>query len=409
MKPPDRWLDISVSTGVFLFFALMLSVPRGYTLGALILLLAGLYRCLRGSPVSLTREDKFIVWLFAAFFGVGVFGYFYHGNPSRSLDLISRYLMAIPILLLLIARPPNYKWVWSGLVVGCASAALVTVWQVHALEYERAMGSTGVIQFGNIGLMMGVFCIAGVIGLPKDTRSFRLHGRLALAVGGVSGVYVSMASGSRGGWIALPAIVLVFAFAYVSRRNIKYMLVVLVALVVAAGTVVSTVPVIEERIAIAYSDIERYRAGDPNTSLGYRFEMYKSLSLIIPKKPWLGWGYKDYEDEQHRLVETGQISDVIIKMANTHNTYLEVWVFNGATGLAVLLLLLFTALVYFGRRLRAGDPVRRVAAVCGASLILGYAISSFSQVMLNRNNTLLFFLISLTVLWAVVRLPGQRS
>src|SRR3546814_15407533 len=87
-------------------------------------------------------------------------------------------------------------------------------------------------------------------------------------------------------------------------------------------------------------------------------------------------------------------------MANTHNTCLEIWVFQGVIGVVLLIALLVTALTYFIRRLRSQDPGVQVAAVCGASLIVAYSVFSLSQVMLSRNNTLLFFLISLSVFWA---------
>src|SRR3546814_5318236 len=129
--------------------------------------------------------------------------------------------------------------------------------------------------------------------------------------------------------------------------------------------------------------------------------MYKSLAMIIPQKPWLGWSERDYAGEQRKQVAQGDVSDVIVKMANTHNTYLEIWVFQGVIGVVLLIALLVTALTYFIRRLRSQDPGVQVAAVCGASLIVAYSVFSLSQVMLSRNNTLLFFLISLSVFWAM--------
>src|SRR5690606_34907732 len=110
--------------------------------------------------------------------------------------------------------------------------------------------------------------------------------------------------------------------------------------------------------------------------------MYRSLSLMIPQKPWLGWSYEEYEIEQARQVESGEVSDVILKMANTHNTYLEVWVFHGAIGLLSLMTVLLVAFAAFCRRMRSPDPMVQTAAICGASLVVGYGISSLTQVML---------------------------
>src|SRR3546814_19632817 len=85
------------------------------------------------------------------FFAVGVYIYVHHGHPIRSLDLVSRYLMAVPVFILLVHHRPKAEWMWAGVIVGCLSAAGVTIWQTVVLNLPRAPGSTGVIQFGEIG------------------------------------------------------------------------------------------------------------------------------------------------------------------------------------------------------------------------------------------------------------------
>lgn len=400
---PKPRLDTVVSVGVFLFFALMLSVPRGYTLGATLLFFAGLYHLSTRPVMALSCEDKVLMWLLAGISALGVFSYFYHGNSIGSLDLISRYVLAVPILLLLISYPPNAKWVWAGLIVGCLSAAGLTLWQVFIMGLARATGTTGVIQFGNLGLSMGIFCAAGAIGLRKGALGKSGVWRWMLSISALAGLYVSIESGSRGGWIALPVILAVFVAAYVSRRNVKHVLATILALLVVGFVAVATIPAIEHRYNHAVSDIERYKAGDLNTSLGLRFGMYESLAILIPKKPWLGWSESDYHVEQQRLAESGEAPKEILTMANTHNTYLEVWVFHGVFCLLLLVALLVVCLIYFARRVRSQDQRVQVAAVCGATLIVGYGVFSFSQVMLSRNNTLLFFLISLAVFWAMAK------
>ncbi|AEC21699.1 hypothetical protein PT7_3159 [Pusillimonas sp. T7-7] len=400
---PKQRLDVVASAGVFLFFALMLSVPRGYTLGAVVLLLGGMYYLAQRPPLMLSGEDKLMAWLLAGMSAMGVFSYLYHDNPTRSLDLVSRYVMVVPILLWLIKRPPSAKWVWAGLMVGSISAAGVTLWQVYILDFDRARGTTGVIQFGDLGLIMGVFCAAGFIGLERSGQARDTVWRILLALGAVAGLYASIESGSRGGWIALPAIIAIFVVAYTSRRNVKYVIAAVLILLVAAITAITTVPAVEARYDEAVSDIQRYQAGDPQTSLGYRLDMYKSLSIIIPQKPWLGWSQHDYAVEQERLVSSDIVSDVLFKMPNTHNTFLEFWVLHGLLGLLMLLALLLVAFVYFARRLRADNKRIQTAAVCGTALIVGYSVFSLSQVMLNRNNTLLFFLIAVAVFWAMAK------
>lgn len=397
---PKNKLCAVVSFGIFLFFACMLSTPRGYTIGAAIVLVASLYHLAQRPFVVLTREDKRIIWLMICVFAAGVISFIYHGNPPRSLDLPSRYLLTVPILLVLLRCPPDVRWVWAAMIAGSVSAAVVAGWDLYVLNLPRATGQTGGIQFGNLGLMMGIFCLAGAI------HAYRRQGYKfcsMLVLGAVAGLYVSIASGSRGGWVTLPFVGIVFAVAYTARHNVRRMVVATIMLIGAGFVALTTVPAIESRYEQAIADIEQYKNGDPYTSLGLRLAMYKAMAVIIPQKPLLGWSQPGYESELKRQVESGAVPEAALGLANTHNTYLEVWVHQGLIGLAALLALLGSAFAYFARRLRAACASVQTAAVCGTSLVVAYGIASFTQIMLGRNNTTLFFLIALALFWAMAR------
>src|SRR5690554_5137604 len=95
-----RWQSLT-SIGVFLFFALTFALPSGYSYGALLLLLISLaflftVPCLRPSA-----QDKTLVYLLLAFFTVSLLAFVVHGNPAKTLDQSSRYLLFVPVLLLL--------------------------------------------------------------------------------------------------------------------------------------------------------------------------------------------------------------------------------------------------------------------------------------------------------------------
>src|SRR3546814_4669736 len=81
-----------------------------------------------------------LLWLMTGLFAVGVFSYVHHGNPIRSLDLVSRYLMAVPVSILLVHHRPKAEWMWAGVIVGCLSAAGVTIWQTVVLNLPSATG-----------------------------------------------------------------------------------------------------------------------------------------------------------------------------------------------------------------------------------------------------------------------------
>lgn len=400
---PNRLLGAAVSLGVFLFFSSIISVPAGYTAGSVVLLVAALYFVARYPAPVLSSQDKTLAWLLVAVFAIGLFSYLYHGNGVRSIDLPSRYLLAAIILLMLLQYPPRLQWLWAGFALGAVSGAAVAAWQIMGQGMGRAVGFTGVIQFGDLSLMMGVFCAVGILWANKQAGPQRWVWRCLLALGVLGGVYASLASGSRGGWIALPAIVIIFLVAFINAHNVKQAVIVLVALAVAAVAIAVSVPTIKYRYDRAVLDIQQYEQGNADTSIGARFAIWRVTAVMIAQKPIAGWSEADYRAERERLVASKKAPPIIRELANTHNNYLELWIFQGVFAVITVVALLISSFVYFARRLRSPQRDTQALAVCGATLIAAYAIFSMSQIMLGRNNTLLFFLIALVCFWGGLR------
>lgn len=400
---PDRFLQTVVSLGAFLFFAGMISVPIGYTAGAALLLAAALYFVVRYSVPALAPQDKTLACLLIAVFAIGLFSYLYHGNAVRSMDLPSRYLLAAIVLLALLEYPPKQQWLWAGFTVGAVSGAAIAAWQTMDQSMGRAVGFTGVIQFGDLGLMMGIFCAAGIFWANQQAGSGRWVWRCVLALGVLGGAYASLASGSRGGWVALPVIVAIFLLAFINTSNVKPAIITLVILAVAAAAIAVSVPTIKHRYERGILDVQQYEQGDADTSIGSRFAIWRATVKMIAEKPIAGWSDTGYRAEQERMVANNEAQPIILHLANTHNNYLQLWVFQGVFAVIIVVALLAYTLQYFVRRLRSRQPDIQALAVCGATLVAGYVIFSMSQIMLGRNNTLLFFLIALVCFWGGVR------
>lgn len=398
----NKFLSLTISFAVFLFFACMLAVPIGYTAGPAILLVTSVYFLSKRPRLRLSREDKWLAYLLLAVFLVGLFIYVYHGNRLNSLDLPSRYVVTVPVLLLLLGTPPRLSWLWAGLIAGCVSGAVLALWQAVALGLYRPSGFTGVIQFGDLGLAMAVFCVAGLFWAAGQARHAR-QWQLALVLGALAGGCVSIISGSRGGWIALPLVLVLFLVAFLNRQNLARAVGLLLVLCVGLVVLVATVPSLGTRYGQAVSDVQKFDDGVADTSIGARLALWDALFIMIPQKPVLGWSKKDYKIELKRLVVEKKAKPVVLLLANTHNNYLELWAFQGFVGLLAVLALMLVSFWYFCRRLRSNNMTVRVMAVCGASLLACYSVFGLSQVILGRNNTLLFFLLALVAFWACLR------
>ncbi|MEG2964537.1 MAG: ligase, partial [Janthinobacterium sp.] len=137
------------SVCVFLFSALALAVTSGYSLGALVLLLASTYLLWK-------RRDYLLLGTLLLYFCVFTANMLYHADPARELDMPLRTLLAMPVLLLLIAYPPRPAAWWSGLAIGAISGAALALWQLLALDMDRPQAATSnAIHYGNVSMLFG--------------------------------------------------------------------------------------------------------------------------------------------------------------------------------------------------------------------------------------------------------------
>src|SRR5690606_19820991 len=94
--------QLLTSAGVFMFFALSLALPSGYSYGAVSLLLTALAYFLTRPELQLSCNDKALAYSLLTFFLVALAAFLVHGNEPSTLDQSSRYLLFIPVLFLLL-------------------------------------------------------------------------------------------------------------------------------------------------------------------------------------------------------------------------------------------------------------------------------------------------------------------
>lgn len=399
----------SLYTGLALFFlgALNLVLPSGYSVGASLLLLAGLYslRSFASIKTSLSTQD---LWLLAALllFGLnGVLDGIYHQASGSSFDKALRFICAIPVFFALRKYPPRLEWLWSGLIVGSVATACLAGWQFWGLGWDRATGHTQAIQFGNLSMLTGFFCLAGLGWAAQHPHpTMRRWWFILLLVGAALGVLTSLLSGSRGGWISIPFVVLILAKAYHSFFSWRIKLSVCLGAIIAVTTIYYT-PVlhVQQRVHAAFHDIELYQQGNSNTSLGARFEMWKAALLLAKERPVLGWGKDQMQASMQRLADEGKANPVIGEFNHAHNEILDMLAKRGLVGVLALALLYIVPIRLFAPYLRHPDLAARALATAGMILPVAYIDFGLSQAFLSHNNGVMTYAFWLVVFWACMR------
>ncbi|MDQ7734489.1 O-antigen ligase family protein [Halomonas sp. SpR1] len=391
------------SIAVLLLGAIALIVPSGYSVGAVLLLLGTFALPFISKEVRFGRQDWWVMGVLVFYALVGLFEVWIDEQGLRGADKPLRFLLATPVLVLILAYPPRLSWLWSGLALGGMAVGSWGAWQKLFLGVERAEGYTHVIQFGNISMLTGILCLAGMgWAMVQPNRKLWL---LLLSLGALGGVLGSLFSGSRGGWIGLPVVLWVLYRAYGRDLTTPFKIGAL-AIVIVGALCVYAVPQlgVQQRVHQAVDDIERYVSGESRTSsVGARFEMWKGASHLIIEKPLLGWGHNGYQQGMQALGEAGVIDSGVLQFGHAHNEFVDATAKRGILGLVALLLLYLVPLRLFMRELNAPNLKLRSLAVAGALLPVAYIDFGLSQVFLIHNSGVMIYAFWLVVLWGCYR------
>lgn len=390
------WLT---SVAVFLLGALALVIPSGYSLGALVLFLAGVGLLVKRRLPPLSHKDRWVIASLVAYALISIAEVWWDAQGSRGLDKPIRFVFAVPAMWWVIAYPPRLSFLWSGIALGALAAGGWAVWQKEVEGVWRAQGYTHVIQFGNLSMLLGVLCLAG-LGWATVQR-YRYGWIALLLLGALGGIIASLLSGSRGGWVGFPIVLLVLYRAYGTHLPIMlkvFTLVVLVAGVLAMYSIPKTG--VEVRVQQAVQDIRLYVTDeDRATSLGSRFEMWRGAALLIQEKPLTGWGSNGYQHAMAQLGEKGVINRDAAQYGHAHNEFIDAFAKRGLIGLTVLLALYLIPMRLFARGLQANDLSLRAVATAGVLLPVTYIDFGLSQAFFTHNSGVMMYAFMLAVLW----------
>jgi O-antigen ligase len=305
----------------------------------------------------------------------------------RQFDALSRFVLALPVFLLLRQMPSRHL---RTIGWGCAAGALaVGVWAIVNqppggwTDANRLSNSyTNAIPFGDTALL---FAFLSVFTLgwdnPRDWRVL-LPRVVALASGG----YASYLSGTRGGWLAVPVFVVLLGMQYQWFVHKKRLLIATLAIVVVAGGLLSTER-IHRRISQVSTDVSMMHKGEDYTSVGLRLQLWNASRLIFMRHPVYGIGKGHLVDELRLMAQRGEVKPEIVN-ERAHSDFFSALAEMGAIGVICLLLFYHGISVYFWRHRRSIDPAIRAAsysglAVATSTVIFGLTIDVLVPIMVT--------------------------
>ncbi|PQJ68139.1 O-antigen ligase family protein [Photobacterium angustum] len=404
--------EIIISLLVASFPVLCLAYGSGYNLPPILLLVAALSFCRQFNKVNYTTQVKWVLGSFSIYFLTYLASTLYYGGSFAEIDMPNRIVLVLPIFLLLLLYPPKVDFLTSGFIIGSIIACIVAMIHIYDFNTGRAFSDSlesihpslkgyMPIQSGNMAMTLGLISLTISIHFLGKKSWWKFIFTLIAAF---LGIYASFLSGSRGGWIFLPVAIVYLAF---SNRQLITKKIALVSILV-LGTAIFSMDQNKEitsRLDAATYQVIQYQKGhDENSSLGVRFELWKSAIYTTEQHPIFGSGYQGREVLREKWAHDGLVNAQVIKEylhSHSHNQFLEDLSVRGVIGLTALLAIFIIPLGIFITNHRiANSPQQKMINQCGAIsviMMIGYCLS---QAMFRHNSGIIFYSLITVILLA---------
>lgn len=302
-------------------------------------------------------------------------------QPLHTLDGPSRLLFGLSCIGVMYYLRPRIRYFWLGLCITTLLAAAVAAYQVLSGQMERAIGFTHhAITFGDLALASGLMSACGLAAF-RDPRLVRLNWLPGLAL--LAGLLASVLSGSRGGWLALP-LVLIPLLTY-GKRMYGNKLPLLCALMLGLLALAFAIPAtgVADRVWLALMEVRRYLdTGDATTSVGIRLELWRASVMMFMEHPLLGVGRDGFDNALHALAASGRLQQSpALEYSSSHNDLLHHLATGGILDASLLLMMYVAPLRYFTAELRRQDQGQHPLALAGVVLVAAFIGFGLTDVM----------------------------
>jgi len=367
---------------------------------------------------ALSRLERWLVWSVLLFIAVWVLSWAVHGftdEATRAAGRVGRLLFLIPVLLLLRRVRGLDRWMWQGLIAGGLIAGSYALWFVlsgqpgvhHIGETGfRVEGTTNPIYFGGISLAFALMLVPKVID-DREGNALRSLALCAIVLAFVANAL----SGSRGAWLAVPILIVIYSFTLGMRQTPLWRFGTPLALL-GLSLLALTAPLLpmHERLSETWIEIKLIGEGlGSEGTIGLRLQMWSVAWAQFLDNPWLGAGPGAYRDALHQAATANDWNPIMLRYRHPHNEYLSALTNAGIPGLITFVAMLGAAAMRFARHLWSAGRDLRFMAWCGLAATVTLAVMAGSESIFERNTGVIWFALLIAVTSALLTTADRRQ
>lgn len=238
---------------------------------------------------------------------------FHQNYSAHPYDAASRYWLAIPVFLLLQRLRPSIFTVLQFAFPAAAIAGFLLAKDIGVrLGIGLGIDTLDLIHFGDIELILGMLSLFSINWFGRD--KLPLH--ILKIAGFIAGLAASFASGSRGGWLAIPVFIGIFFYFKMNQVSWRMVLASAVSSTLAIVMAYSVSVSVHQRVNDFANDVAAFEQGNRDTPTGIRWQLYKAALDVFSRHPVSGVGPEGFALEMKPMQEAGQITPAEIGRAH---------------------------------------------------------------------------------------------
>ncbi|MDH2919359.1 MAG: O-antigen ligase family protein [Sideroxydans sp.] len=402
-------IDAAVMLLLFSYPTLMLTLKGGMNTAFILLLLVTLVVTIKRPkelPAVVWRRDWTLYLLAMTGMSVAIFlsQLANHKFGGHAHDAATRYWLAIPIFLLLQRMPLSTFNVLQLTFPVAAIVGFLLANNIIGNVYLDLGGRVGIsnidlIHFGDFELLLGVTSLLSIDWFGHDKPPVRGLKML----GFIAGLLTSIATGSRGGWMAIPIFIVLFIYFNAHKHPLRLIASAALAIALSGALLFATNNSITQRFFETTNDVSTFDKGNRDTSTGIRLQLYKAAADVFMRHPIFGVGPQGFADEMQALVEAGKLTPLAANLGRgeVHNDLLSKAAGMGVLGVLAMLAIYLVPFYLFWKVRKSSVAIVKRAALIGTIFVAGHAVFGLTVEFLNLALATAFYSFTVAVLLAL--------
>jgi O-antigen ligase len=397
-QTPPTWDTVVLAVAVALLPLFYMTLKNWTETWLVILAVVSVYGIVRNRvPLGRLFPDKGTAWMFASlvfpiialFISIVIRGDLKWSLLQQNVNLLNGpgrlFLAGLALLWMNYQRVRSLDAFQVVLAISIIITTFFATTQQAGVADRYTTSLLDLCTFGQQICLLGLLQFYFLVFHPPRSRALWALSIVAILLAAKMGI----SAGGRGGWIAVPPLLVIAAFLYRGKK--KKILGLLLLAVIAVGGVLAVNQKFRDRLTSIYSETTAWFAGDATAGGSGRLTLMAISWEMIKDNPIKGyahkhnlWGpvyrmdpdrysrdgftYESTEYHRYTLCDTGE-----------HNQYLHELLINGVFGFAAQVLLLLIPLIVFATRIRRSEGDAYAAAAIGIGFVVAFMVFGLTQ------------------------------